>query len=309
MMRTMSKIKKIAIVGAGIVGQATGKVLATKGFKVVFIDTNPVVVNGLCGQGYQAFSPEKLNDQDINVFMLAVPTYLPGRKDGLDFVQTASASVGEWLSKASEYCLVVIRSTVIPGTTERIIIPILEECSGKKAGHDFGVCVNPEYLREHRAEEDFDNPWIIVIGELDKRSGDLLQEVYYWANCPIHRMSLKEAEMQKFVHNLSNSTKISFFNEMRQVCDAIGVDSNKIFPLIAQSAEALWNPLYGTADLGPFDGRCLPKDTVAFVSWAKQLGLEATLVDAVIKVNQTLERQLKSGTQWKARRDLRKYSP
>ena len=178
------------------------------------------------------------------------------------------------------------------GTTEEVVIPILEEYSGKNAGRDFGICANPEYLRERCAEEDFSNPWIVVIGELDKRSGDLLQEVYHWVDCPIYRIPIKEAEMQKFVHNLFNANKISFFNEMRLVCQQLGLDCEKIFPLVAQSAEAIWNPLYGTRDLGPFGGSCLPKDTIAFLSWAKKRGMEIPLVDAVLKVNEALEKRL-----------------
>lgn len=280
--------KSIFIVGSGVVGQATGKVLSRKGFKVTFIDTNPTVVSKLRAEGYQAFSATHLDNQDAGIFMLSVPTYSSQAEedDGLESIRTASTSVGEWLSQVSEYCLVVVRSTIPPGTTEEIIMPFLEKYSGKCARRDFGVCVNPEYLRERSAEEDFANPWVIVIGELDRESGDLLQEIYYWVDCPIYRVSLKEAEIQKFVHNLCNATKISFFNEMRLVCQRIGVDYEKIFPLAAKSAEALWNPLYGTRDLGPLGGRCLPKDTVAFLLWAKEQGVETPLVDAVLKVNE-----------------------
>jgi UDP-glucose 6-dehydrogenase len=132
----------------------------------------------------------------------------------------------------------------------------------------------------------------VGIGELDKKSGDLLEEVYHWVDCPMYRLPLKEAEMQKFVHNLCNATKISFFNEMRLVCRQIGLDCEKIFPLVAQSAESIWNPIYGTRDLGPFGGKCLPKDTAAFLSWAKEQGVQTPLVNAALKVNQTLERAI-----------------
>ena len=288
--------RSIFIVGSGVVGQATGKVLTRKGFKVTFIDTNPAVISELCAEGYQASSIAHLDNQAASIFMLSVPTYTSqsGENDGLESILMASASVGECLSQTNEYCLIVVRSTVLPGTTEEVIIPILEKYSGKNAGRDFGVCVNPEYLRERCAEEDFNNPWVIVIGELDRKSGNLLQEVYCWVDCPIHRVSLKEAELQKFIHNLCNATKISFFNEMRLVCQRLGLDGEKVFPLVAQSAEALWNPAYGTANLGPFGGSCLPKDTAAFLSWAKEQGMETPVVDAVLKVNRALERRLQS---------------
>jgi UDPglucose 6-dehydrogenase len=285
--------KSIFIVGSGLVGQATGKGLATKGFKVTLIDVRPAIVNQLRGEGYEAFEVSEVKKPDTDIFLLSPPTYsLKPGINGLDFVKEAATSVGRWLSKIDKYCLVVIRSTVLPGTTEGTIIPILEEYSGKGAGRDFGVCMNPEYLRERCAEEDFLNPWLVLIGELDKRSGDLLQEVYHWVNCPVYRLPIKEAEIQKFVHNLFNAAKISFFNEMRLACRQMGLDCERVFSLVTQSAEAIWNPIYGTKDLGPFGGSCLPKDTAAFLSWAKEQGIETPLVDAVLRVNQALVRRL-----------------
>jgi len=287
--------KSISIVGSGLVGQATGKGLTTKGFDVTFIDIDPTVVSRLRGEGYRALEVYELQKLDADVLMVSVPTYpLNWAENGLDFIKAASTSIGSWLSKISKYCLVVVRSTVLPGTTEEVIIPSLERCSGKSAGRDFGICVNPDYLRERCAEEDFLNPWSIVIGELDKNSGDLLQEVYYWVSYPIYRMPVKEAEIQKFVHNLFNATKISFFNEMRLVCQQLGLDCEEIFPVVAQSAEACWNPYYGTRDLGPFGGSCLPKDSAAFLSWAKEQGIETPLVQAVFKVNEAVKRRLES---------------
>ena len=285
--------KSIFIVGSRLVGQATGRGLATKGFDVTFIDIDPAVVSRLRQEGHEAFEVSELQKPDADIFMLSVPTYhLAWKGNGLDSIKTASISVGNWLSGINKYCLVVVRSTVLPGITEEIVIPILEEYSGKIAGRDFGICVNPEYLRERCAEEDFLNPWIVVIGELDKNSGNLLQELYCWVNCPIYRMPIKEAEIQKFIHNLCNAAKISFFNEMRLVCRQMGLDCEKIFPLVAQSAEAIWNPLYGTRDLGPFGGSCLPKDTAAFLSWAKEQGMATPLTEAVLRVNQALVRHL-----------------
>jgi UDPglucose 6-dehydrogenase len=285
--------KSIFIVGSGLVGQATGKGLVAKGFGVTFIDVRPAIVNQLRQQEYEAFEVAEVKKPDTDIFMLSPPTYsLKPGINGLDFVKEAATSVGRWLSKIDKYCLVVIRSTVLPGTTEGTIIPILEEYSGKGAGRDFGVCANPEYLRERCAEEDFLNPWLVLIGELDKRSGDLLQEVYHWVDCPVYRLPIREAEIQKFVHNIFNATKISFFNEMRLACRQVGLDCEKIFPCVVQSAEASWNHSYGTRDLGPFGGSCLPKDTTAFLSWAKEQGMETPLVDAVLRVNEALVRHL-----------------
>lgn len=191
--------------------------------------------------------------------------------------------------------MVVIRSTVPPGTTEDILIPILEKYSGKKAGKDFGVCMNPEYLREVSNEEDFKNPWIITIGELDRRSGEMLEKICCHYDCPIAHVSLREAEIQKYAHNLYNACKISFFNEIRMICRAIDVNADKVFELVAKSAEASWNPKYGIRDLGPYGGSCLPKDTVALLSWAKEkLEDSMPLLKAIIKVNEITKEKYNS---------------
>ncbi|MDP3879872.1 MAG: hypothetical protein Q8Q07_06170 [Dehalococcoidales bacterium] len=304
--------KRILIVGSGVVGEATGTVLAQHGFDIFFTDVSAGVVNRLREKGYQSFETRELDHADVDMYMLSVPTYpldlchdqaeaerleksmspIEWCDVGIDFTKSAAATIGKWLAAADQYQVVVIRSAVLPGTTEDMVIPILQEQSGKRAGVDFGVCVNPEYLRERVAIQDIASPWVNVIGELDKRSGDPLQEVYAWSTAPLYRITIKEAEMQKFIHNLINATKISFFNEMRLICERIGVDAETVIPIVARSAEALWNPEYGTKDYGPFGGKCLPKDTVAFVAWAQRSGWEARMVKAAIEVNDIYEKKL-----------------
>jgi UDPglucose 6-dehydrogenase len=304
--------EKILIVGSGVVGEATGSVLAERGFDVTFSDASPAVVSRLKGKGLPAFHVDEIKKPDNDIYMVSVPTYpfdlcrtsaeaekleqsmspLEWCEIGIDYTKSASALVGRWIKEAGRYQLVVIRSAVLPGTTEDMIIPILQEQSGKTAGRDFGVCVNPEYLREKSNYHDIANPWVTVFGELDKKSGDILDKVYKWTTCPQYRLTIKEAEMQKFVHNLLNAAKISFFNEMRLVCERIGVNASSIFPIVVKSAEAIWNPEYGTKDYGPYGGKCLPKDTVAFLSWARKSGMEPVLLKAVIEVNEMLEKRL-----------------
>lgn len=303
---------KILIVGSGIVGEATGTVLSEHGFDITFADVNAGVVSRLRGKGYKASEVRTIDRPDADIFMISVPTYpLDLCKDeataekleqkmsplewcdiGIDFTKSAADTVGRWLAEGNRYRMVVLRSAVLPGTTEELVIPALERHSGKKAGSDFGVCVNPEYLRERTSVEDIRKPWVTVIGELDKRSGDMLEGLYRWATCPLYRISVKEAEMQKFVHNLVNAAKISFFNEMRLVCERIGVNAEKIIPVVAKSAEALWNAEYGTKNYGPFGGKCLPKDTVAFLAWAKKGGMETRLMEAVLEINDIYEKRL-----------------
>jgi UDPglucose 6-dehydrogenase len=281
---------KITIIGSGVVGKATGKGFIEKGHKVVFCDINPDVLEKLKKESYAVCLPENLFLQkDVDAFFLCVSTPTIDSKIHLEFLKSAVANLGKDIKKRDNHPLIVMRSTLPPGTTENILIPLIEKYSTKKAGKDFKVCVNPEYLRENRSENDFKNPWIIIIGELDKDSGDALEKLYGKVSCPLLRLAVKEAEIQKYIHNIFNACKISFFNEMRKVCEVMGINSDKVFELVVKSAEGSWNPRYGIKNLGPFGGSCLPKDTTAFLNWAKEKKIDLNLLRAVIKVNELLK--------------------
>jgi UDPglucose 6-dehydrogenase len=280
---------RVAIIGSGVVGQATGIILHNKGFDITFVDNNAGVVNELNSKGYKATLTEGLDPNQIGIFFVSVPTYISDDDRGISYMRTAAENLGVWICKKNDYSLVVIRSTILPGTTENLIVPTIEKYSGKKSGQDFGVCVNPEYLREKSAASDFEKPWVVVIGEMNKRDGDILQDIYHWVDCPVHRVSIREAEMQKFVHNLFNANKISFFNEMRQVCRGLGISCEKMFQLVTESAEGMWNPAYGTKDMGPFAGACLPKDSKAFQRFAKkELKMELGMLQAMLDLNERM---------------------
>lgn len=280
----------ICVVGAGFVGQATGRGFLSHGWPVTFIDIDPRKVGQLQAQGFKAATPAEIKkagwQPDVTMFTVNTPTQ--GKRINLQYIESAARDFGERLGGATNYQLVVVRSTVVPGTTEELIMSTIEEASGKKAGRDFGVCMNPEYLREKTATEDFAHPWIVVIGQYDTRSGDILADLYRDFGCPIHRLTIRQAEMQKYVHNLYNAVKITFFNEMRVVARAVGVDPEKMFQLVAKSAEGMWNPEYGIKDHGPFDGSCLPKDTQAFADWAAAQGLPMPLLTTAIDINNAL---------------------
>lgn len=290
--------KKIVIIGSGVVGQATGKGLSALGHDVVFSDINPIILAGLQNAGSKICDigdVEKICMDDRDIFMVSVLTPTIDDKIDLRFVESAVASLGAVLKKKDTYSLVVIRSTTPPGTIEEVLIPHLEKFSGKKYGVDFGVAMNPEFLREVSAETDFLNPWIIVIGADDRRSAEMLEEVYapFRGKIPIIQLRLKEAEMMKYVHNIYNATKISFFNEMRQVAEKKGVDADKVFETVVQSAEASWNKSYGIKNFGPFGGSCLPKDTRAFLHWADHsMHVKLPLLYSTIKVNEKLKDRL-----------------
>lgn len=286
--------KKIAIIGPGVVGYATGKVLSENGFEIGFIGRNKEKIDKLREEGFWAYTfleyPNKKYDFDITFLTIATPTV--GGKIDLEPIRDAARFLGNILANKKEYHLVVVKSTVLPGTTENLIIKDIEEMSGKKAGIDFGVCMNPEYLREETAVEDSRKPWVTLIGELDEKSGSILESVYKKFASPIFRCSLKEAEMQKYIHNLYNAVKITFYNEMRQIAQTIGLNSERLFKINALSAEGMWNPMYGIRNFGPFSGHCLPKDTQAFYDWAEESGHDASLLKTTIDVNNNLMKSL-----------------
>ncbi|MDP1883778.1 MAG: NAD(P)-binding domain-containing protein [Candidatus Moranbacteria bacterium] len=290
--------KRIAVVGSGFVGRATGKGMLQKGHKVVFFDVQAKVINNLASAGYAARHIETIaeTDDDFDIFMLSVWTPTVRRHVVLRHIEAAAKEVGKALRKTTaDFPLVVIRSTVPPGTIEKKLIPILEKFSGKKVTEDFGVCMNPEFLREISADEDYAHPWVVVIGADDELSGLLLGKVYEDFDAPIYHMSLKEAEMMKYVHNLLNATKISFFNEMRMVGDRLQLNSDLVFKTVLKSAEAMWNPEYGTRNFGPFSGSCLPKDTMAFLNWtSEELDFELPVLKGVIRTNDLLKGSLEN---------------
>lgn len=280
----------VSIIGAGVVGQASGRGLLAHGHTVVFVDVDAEKVARLRQEGLTAYTPADLPaaDREPEVSLLSVSTPTENGRINLEPLAAAAQDLGRRLQRSTRYHLVVVRSTVPPGTTENLVVPLVERASGKRVGRDFGACMNPEYLREQTATEDFLHSWIIVIGEFDQRSGDQLSALYAGFPCPVSRVPLRAAEMQKYVHNLFNAVKISFFNEMRSVSEQIGVDTESIFSLVARSAEGMWNPEYGIRPLGPFAGSCLPKDTNAFLSWARDRSLDVSLLETAVRINDAL---------------------
>lgn len=289
----------INIVGSGVVGQATGRGFLAHGLTVQFTDIQPAVVQKLRQEGLTAYTPQELllqgDKSDVTILTVSTPT--ANGQINLNPLRAAATDLGQRLAQKTGYHLVVVRSTVVPGTTEKIVVPIIERESGKKASLDFGVCMNPEYLREVSASDDFAKPWLILIGQKDARSGDVLANIYAGFDCPIHRSTIKEAEMQKYIHNIYNANKIAYFNEMRDICEKAGVDADVIFPLVAKSAEGMWNPNYGIKNFGPFDGMCLPKDTQAFLAWSDANGWLMPILATTISTNNELAVKLATNRQ------------
>jgi len=259
--------RNILIIGSGVVGQATGKGFQSKGHRVVFHDVNPDVLSKLNKQGYETCGDYDLREFDVSMLCVCTPTH--DDKIVLDYLRSALKKLTTKLAEINRYHLVVLRSISLPGTTEEKVIPLLEYYSRKKVGVDFGICMSLEFLRAATAEENFAHPWLTVIGAYDQRSGKELAELYRPFEAEILVTELKVAEMMKYVHNLFNATKISFFNEMHVVCQEMGIDSQAVSSLVLKLAEETLNPKYGTVGGRPYGGTFLPKDTRTLHSFTK----------------------------------------
>jgi UDPglucose 6-dehydrogenase len=279
----------VLIVGSGVVGTATGSGLAVNGASVAFYDTSEERSALLEANGLNVWSAVDLMTKAADVYLICVP--VPTREDRveLDYIRTAATMIGRAISSRDDWCCVVVRSTVPPGTTDDVVLPLLERHSGRQAGVDFGLAVNPEFLRAVSAVEDFLSPRVIVIGAIDQRSEAAVRALYApWNEVPLRSMTMRSAEATKYAANLFNATKISFFNEMHRVLLLAGAEPDAAFVAAAEGAEGLWNPRYGIRGGRPFGGACLPRDVAAFVRFAEDLGEETPLLRAAIAVNQKM---------------------
>jgi UDPglucose 6-dehydrogenase len=278
----------ISIIGSGVVGQATGIGLYMHGHDVVFFDIDKRKLEDLRERGYTTAETLYEAVERSNISMISVPTPTVDKRIDLAYVKAAVREVAKALKRKKTYHLVVIRSTVLPYTTRQAVIPILEKQSGLKTGKDFGLCVNPEFLREAYALADFLNPPVIVIGEYDKRSGDVLEAVYSGFQAEVIRTTLENAEVIKYATNIFNATKISFFNEMYMICQTLNLDHNLITKVLPKSALGLRLPEWGSKGGWAFGGKCLPKDLDAMISFSKGHNINPKLFEAVAAVNEDI---------------------
>lgn len=280
----------VSILGSGTVGLSIGRGLVNLEHEVIFYDIDERKVEALCREGFKATTNIKDAINFSQVSFVCVPTPTRGDELDLSHVKAVTKSLAKCLKEESDYHLVVVKSTVLPTTTERIIISLLERHSNKKVGRDIGVCMNPEFLTEiHQSWTDdasfkrnFFNEPVIVIGEFDKKSGDNLQNLYQQVKLPIMRTSLRTAEMIKYAFNCALATRISYWNEVFYVCNLLGIDSC----LVAQAA-AMDKRIgkYGTVHGKAFGGKCLPKDLRALIQFSNDLGYEPKLLKAVEDIN------------------------
>ena len=278
--------KRISIIGSGWVGTAIGKGFTGMGYETIFYDVvNKDLPNFTMDISYAI--------ENSDVSFISVPT--PTTSEGIDlsYIKDATKSIGKVLAAKRSYQLVVVKSTIVPGSTENVVIPTLEKYSGKKAGNEIGICMNPEFLTEisgtwskdEGTKKDFFTEDRIVIGEYDKNSGDVLEELYKPLNKPISRTDLKTAETIKYASNCMLATKISYWNEIFLICKDLGIDSHVIADVVGLDPRI---GKYGTVHGKAFGGKCLPKDLKAFVSFAEKYR-DPKLLKAVDEINEEIK--------------------
>ncbi|UCC91721.1 MAG: UDP-glucose/GDP-mannose dehydrogenase family protein [Candidatus Aenigmatarchaeota archaeon] len=293
---------RISIIGTGYVGLSTGVGFAVKGNEVVCVDINREKVDNI-NKGVSPIYEPLLDDylkkvlkekkfrattdlkeaiEGTSISFISVGT--PSREDGsidLKYVEEVSKRIGEVL-KDKEYHVVVVKSTVVPETTEKVVIPNLEKSSGKRAGEDFGVCMNPEFLKEGKAMEDFLKPDRVVVGAIDNKSGDVIGRLYENFHAPVLRTDLKTAEMIKYASNALLATKISFSNEIGNICKKLGINVNEVMKGVGLDSRVTGKFLGSGCGYG---GSCFTKDVDALIWKAKDLGYEPKLLQEVHDLN------------------------
>jgi GDP-mannose 6-dehydrogenase len=215
---------------------------------------------------------------------VGTPSQANGNLD-LRYIRRICEQIGEALKTKDARHTVVIRSTVLPGTVHKAVIPTLEEASGKRSGIDFGVCVNPEFLREGSAVKDFRCPPKTVIGELDKASGDILLKLYEGIKAPLIRTDLETASMVKYLDNTWHALKIGFANEVGILCKSLGIDSHQAMEIFCQDKVLNISPAYLTPGFA-FGGSCLPKDLRALSYEAKTRDLSLPILTSILPSNE-----------------------
>ncbi|MGQ9543421.1 MAG: UDP-glucose dehydrogenase family protein [Candidatus Bathyarchaeia archaeon] len=296
------------VLGLGYVGLVMAACLAELGFETVGVDVDrgkvellnsgvsPIYepeLQGLVSRSVEAGLlmatvdlEEAVSGSEIVFITVGTPSLGDGSVD-LGQVKFASESVGKAMKVLDRYILIVVRSTVLPGTCGGVVKPILENFSGKSCSGDFGLCVNPEFLREGSAVQDMLRPDRIIIGEYDEKSGLMLEAFYrrlYGEGTPrLVRTNLANAELIKYANNSFLATKISFINSIANLCELIpGGDVKVVAEGIGLDPRI--GPLFLNAGLG-WGGSCFPKDLGAILNFAKGLGVDLPIIEATVKVN------------------------
>ena len=296
----------VSVFGLGYVGCVSAACLAARGHAVIGVDANPDKIEFL-RRGQSPVVEERIGEltaevvgagrltvtadpaeavlgSDISIVCVGTPSAAGG---GLStrYLESVSEEIGEALASKDGWHVVVFRSTMVPGTCENILVPILERASGKRAGIDFGVCVNPEFLREGTSVWDFENPPKTVVGESDERSGSAVMSLYDGLNGPRFRVPIAVAEMTKYVDNSFHALKVTFGNEIGTLCATLGLDSHAVMDIFLTDTKLNISAAYLRPGFA-FGGSCLPKDVRALTHTARQHDLELPVLANVLVSNE-----------------------
>jgi GDP-mannose 6-dehydrogenase len=297
---------KISIFGLGYVGAVSAGCLARVGHHVIGVDPNedkvdminegvtPIIEKDLgeilsevVKQGRlkaTTNASEAVCDTDMSFICVGTPS-MPNGSLNLAFVRAVCEDIGRALANKTRFHIVVARSTMLPGTMRSVVIPALEASSGKRAGIDFGVCNNPEFLREGTAVHDFHHPPKTVIGESDERSGAALVEIYGDLEAPLVRTTIEVAEMVKYTDNVWHALKVGFANEIGTICKSLGIDSHSVMDIFFKDTKLNISSYYLRPGFA-FGGSCLPKDLRALTYKAARLDAHVPILNAILASNQ-----------------------
>ncbi|HZI17550.1 MAG TPA: nucleotide sugar dehydrogenase [Pyrinomonadaceae bacterium] len=312
---------KISVFGLGYVGCVSAACLAREGHEVTGVDVSPVKV-GIINEGRSPIVEEGIGEliaemvkagrlratadaaeavaaTDLSLVCVGTPSHANGSLD-LTYVKRVCQQIGAALEAKKERHTVVVRSTMLPGTVESVVVPALEVHSGKKAGRDFGVCVNPEFLREGSSLKDFYSPPFTLVGADDEDTAAQVARLYRNVDAPVHVVAVKAAEMVKYACNSFHAVKVAFGNEVGNVCKALGVDSHEVMRVFCEDRKLNLSPYYLKPGFA-FGGSCLPKDLRAVTYKARELDVEVPLLSSVLpsnrlQVERAVEMVLRAGS-------------
>jgi GDP-mannose 6-dehydrogenase len=297
---------RISVFGLGYVGAVSSACMAAGGHEVIGVDKNTTKVE-LIGSGHSPIietgvdeiireaasdgrlrattsTVEAIRSSEISLVCVGTPSEHNGSLK-LDFVRKVCEEIGTALRDLDRYHVIVIRSTILPGTMRSVVIPTLEQYAHKKANVDFGVCFNPEFLREGTAVNDYYHPPKTVVGESDARAGDKLLKLYEGLTAPVFRTSLETAEMVKYVDNTWHALKVGFANEIGSIAKALSIDSFEVMDIFCRDTKLNLSPYYLRPGYA-FGGSCLPKDVRALTYRARTLDVETPILGSILASNQ-----------------------
>ena len=304
---------KLSVFGIGYVGCVSAACFARDGHSVIGVDVNPtkvaiinegrspivepgiaeIISDAVVAGGLTAStdSTEAIRLSEMSLICVGTPGNSNGSLD-LRYVTRVCEEIGTALKDKAEGHIVVIRSTMLPGTIEKTLIPILETHSKKKAGRDFGICINPEFLREGTSLKDFYAPPFTLIGAQDEKTAAAVRQLYQDVQAPIYVTRLQTAEMIKYVCNSFHALKVSFANEIGNICKELEIDSHEVMEIFCQDTKLNLSPYYLKPGFA-FGGSCLPKDLRAINYKAKELDVDVPVLSAILPSNRLqIERAL-----------------